>query len=55
LPDVEGEGEECGEQEEDEPVELGSDGGCCTCGRCSCAGAGAGAGAPGTVIVCPSG
>ncbi len=58
VPDVEGMGEECGELEEEEPLELGYEGGCCTCCGCFWAGIGASAGASasaaGAVVVRPS-
>jgi hypothetical protein len=55
VPDVEGVGKECGELEEEGPLELGSEGGCCTCLGCCCAGTGASTSAAGVVIVHPSG
>jgi len=36
VPDVDGVGDECGELEEDELLELGFEGGCCTWGGCCC-------------------
>jgi hypothetical protein len=53
VPEVEGVGDECGELEEEEPLELGgcgSCGGCETCGRCG-AGTGAGTGTAGIEVV----
>ncbi len=52
VPDVDSVGEECGELDKEDPLELSGWGCCGTCGDCS-VGASAGAGASGADVVQP--